>query len=234
MSTFAPALPHGALTEVFQDVFVVTGRFRFGPGLTITRNMTVVREGNALTLVNSVRLSPQGESELAKLGVVKHLVRLGAFHGADDPYYKNRYKPILWAPPGIRHKAELTTDRELKPGASPIKKSRVFLFEKGKRPEAALVLERDGGILLTCDSYQHWTNFDGCSLLSKWMMKVMGFGPTVVGGPWAREMGPGVQEDFARLLGMPFKHLISGHGTVLRDEARPGLEIAVANRFGKR
>lgn len=153
--SFPPALPHGPLIEVFQNVFVVTGSFRFGPGLTITRNMTVVREGGELTLINSVRLTPQGESELAKLGIVKRLVRLGAFHGADDPYYKNRYKPILWAPPNTRHKAELSTDRELKPGSSPIKKSKVFLFEKGKRPEAALVLERDGGILLTCDSYQH-------------------------------------------------------------------------------
>ena len=126
MPPFPPALPHGALTEVFQNVFVVTGSFRFGPGLTITRNMTVVREGGELTIVNSVRLTPQGESELAKLGIVKHLVRLGAFHGADDPYYKNRYKPTLWAPPNTRHKAELTTDRELKPGSSPIKNSKIF------------------------------------------------------------------------------------------------------------
>ena len=57
MPPFPPALPHGALTEVFQNVFVVTGSFRFGPGLNITRNMTVVREGGELTIVNSVRLT---------------------------------------------------------------------------------------------------------------------------------------------------------------------------------
>lgn len=231
MPEFPAALPHGPLAEVFPDVFLVTGGFRFAPGLSITRNMTVVRQGGDLTVVNSVRLSPDGEAELEKLGKVRHVVRIGAFHGADDPYYVHRFGAKLWAPPKTEHAGGAKSDEELRPGASPIEGSQVFLFEKAALPEAALVLDREGGLLLTCDSYQNWTSFDGCSLLGKLMMKAMGFGPTLVGGPWAKRMGSGVKADFGRLEELPFRTLIPAHGTVLRDDAKPGLRTAVSRRF---
>jgi len=227
MLDFPAALPHGTLAEVFPDVFVVTGGFRFAPGLTITRNMTVVREGSELTLINSVRLTQAGEDELARLGEVKHLVRLGAFHGLDDPYYAQRYKPTFWAPPGTKHQGNLPHDRDLKPGSAPLDDLSVFVFAEGRQPEAALILDRADGILLTCDSYQHWTTLEGCSLLGKIMMKLMGFGPLHIGTPWLKAMGSGVKADFERLLERPFVHLIPGHGTVLKDAAKEGLRTAM-------
>jgi hypothetical protein len=232
MVDFPPALPHGPIEEIFPDVFQVRGSFRFGPGLTITRNMTIVRQGGELTLVNSVRLSPDGEADLERLGKVTHLVRIGAFHGADDPWFVHRFSAKLWAPPGTRHRGPITTDRELKPGESPIEGSIVFAFERAKRPEAALLLEREGGILLTCDSYQNWTTFAGCSLLGKVMMRAMGFGPTLIGGPWVKAMGPDVRTDFGRLVELPFRHLAPAHGTMLEGAAKEGLRTAVGRRFG--
>ncbi|MBI5531582.1 MAG: hypothetical protein HY898_02630 [Deltaproteobacteria bacterium] len=232
MADYLPAMPHGPIVEEFPNVFVVTGGFRFAPALSITRNMTIVRQGGELILINSVRLTPDGEAELAKLGKVTHLLRIGAFHGADDPYFMDRYAPVLWAPPKTRHKGGLTTGRELKPGDSPLDKATVFGFEHGRRPEVALILEHEGGVLVTCDSYQNWTTFEGCSTLGKVMMRLMKFGPTLIGGPWTKEMGPGVRADFDRLLEAPFQHLISGHGTVLRDKAKEGLRTAIAHRFG--
>ena len=89
MSAFAETLPHGDIDEIFPDVFLVRGTFRAGPGLSFGRNMIVLREGDALTLVNSVRLSPEGERALDRLGTVRHLVRLGFFHTRDDPYYRS-------------------------------------------------------------------------------------------------------------------------------------------------
>lgn len=231
MPDFPAAQPHGPLTEIFPDVFFVTGGFRFAPGLAITRNMTVVRDGRDLTVVNSVRLSPEGEAELEQLGTVRHVVRIGAFHGADDPYFVHRFGAKLWAPPGTEHAAGLKSDADLVPGSSPIADSRVFLFERARMAEAALILEREGGLLLTCDSYQNWTDFEGCSLLGKLMMKAMGFGPTLVGGPWAKRMGPDVRTDFDRLEDLPFSSLIPAHGTVLRGAAKPGLRAAVTARF---
>lgn len=233
MDAFLPALPHGPLAEVFPDVFVVRGGFRIAPGLSITRNMTVVRQSGELVVLNSVRLTPEGEAALDRLGRVTHLVRLGAFHGADDPYYADRYRPTLWGPPGTKHKGGLTGGRELGPDACPVVGAEAFLFEKARRPEAALLIAREGGVLVTCDSYQHWTTFEGCSLLGRITMHVMGFGPTIVGGPWAREMGPAVRDDFERLLALPFRHLVPGHGSVLRDTAQEGLRAAVVRRYGR-
>lgn len=231
MADFPAAQGNGPITEVFPDVFLVRGNFRFAPGLRITRNMTIVRQGGELSLINSVRLTPESEAELAKLGKVTHLLRIGAFHGADDPYFVDRYHPTLWAPPRTRHLGGLKTDRELKPGDCPLEHTTVFAFDHGRLPEVALLLEREGGVLVTCDSYQNWTTFEGCSLLGKVMMRAMGFGPTLIGGPWAKQMRPAVRADFDRLLELPFRHLIPGHGTVLRDTAQPGLRTAIANRF---
>src|SRR5688500_16275030 len=108
-----PCPPYTSIKEIFPDVFQVEGGFRFGPGMWITRNMHVVRQGKELTLINSVRLCPEREADLLALGEVKHLLRIGEFHGADDPYYVHRFKPTLWAPPGMKHRApDLKTNEE--------------------------------------------------------------------------------------------------------------------------
>lgn len=232
MTEFLPAMPHGPVTELFPDVFMVTGGFRFGPAFSITRNMTIVRQGKSLTVINSVRLSPEGEAELEKLGKLEHVVRIGAFHGADDPYYVSRFGAKLWAPARTRHHRGIRHDHELGPGNTPIERSSVFLFEKGRAPEATLRLDHEGGVLVSCDSYQNWTSFEGCSLLGRVVMRAMGFGPTLIGGPWTKHMGPAVREDFDRLLEEPFEHLIPGHGAPLRKDAKAGLRKAIARRFG--
>ena len=102
MSDFPAAMPHGPITEVFPDVFFVTGTMRgefFGTMWQFSRNMTIVRDGRDLTLVNSVRLSPDGLAQLDKLGTVKNVVRLGDMHGLDDAFYVDRYRATFWALP---------------------------------------------------------------------------------------------------------------------------------------
>lgn len=230
MADFPRALPHGPLSEIFPDVFFVMGGFRFGPGISITRNMTVVRQGGELVVLSSVRLGPEGEAALDRLGKVKHVIRVGEFHGADDPYYVERYGATLWAPKGAPLQPGLKA-RDLVPGEGPLEGARVFAFDKARGHEVAVLLERDGGALVTCDSYQNWTSFDGCSALGKVMMRAMGFGPLLIGGPWAKRMGPEVRADFDRLLDEPFRHLIPSHGTVLRDSAKEGLRTAIAKRY---
>jgi hypothetical protein len=226
----AEAMPHGVIGEVFPHVFFVTGGFRFGPGLSISRNMTVVRSGGELTVINSVRLDADAERELEKLGKVAHVIRLGFFHGKDDRYYVERFGAKLWGPPRMPHPPGIAAE-ELRTDTSPIEGSQIFCFERGFEPEAALLLDREGGVLVTCDSYQNWTTFDGCSFLGGIMMRAMGFGPTHIGSPWAKRMGPDVRGDFDRLRELPFRHLVPAHGTVLKDEARPGLDAAIAKRF---
>jgi len=63
MSAFADPLPHGGIDEIFPDVFLVHGTFRSGPGISFGRNMIVLREGDTLTVVNAVRLTPDGRPQ---------------------------------------------------------------------------------------------------------------------------------------------------------------------------
>lgn len=224
MASFTPARPHGEITEVFPDIFMVTGTMRFMPGFTIPRNMTIVRQGDELTLLNSVRLSPEGEAALDALGKVRHLVRVGSFHGLDDPYYRERYKPTFWAPPG------LSADRTLSPGETPV--GEVFLFTRAREPEAALILP--GGVLLTCDSFQNWLDEDigACSWLGGAFMRRSGFRPELIGPFWLKKIGREVEKDFRELLDHPFRHAISGHGTPIRDRAADALRGEVRRSFG--
>ena len=102
---FPPALAHGDLEEVYPDVFFVTGMSKpnfQGKDFQFSRNMTVVREGKSLTLVNTVRLDATGLERLDALGSVANVVRIGAFHGRDDAFYADRYHAPLWALPGPR------------------------------------------------------------------------------------------------------------------------------------
>ena len=227
--THPPAMPHGSIDEVFPDVFVVRSSFRAGVGVSFERNMTIVRQGGELVIISSARLGDAGEAQLAKLGKVTHVVRIAAFHGADDPYYVERFGATLWGAPGMKHAVPA---KELGADATPFTKATVFRFEKGAWPELAIVLPVDGGVLVTGDSYQNWTTLEHCSWLARRVMPIMGFGPTSIGKPWAKKMGPAIKEDFARLVEVPFRHLIPGHGSVLRDVARDRLPAAIAARYG--
>lgn len=231
MADFRPAYPHGRFDEVFPNLFFLRGSMRVGPGVSITRNMVVVRQGDELTLVNSVRLSDEGEAALEKLGTVRHLVRLGFAHGADDAYYVHRYKPTFWAPKRQRHAAGISPDYELRDRQTPIERSSAFSFDNAKLAEAVLLLDREGGVLVACDSYQNWTTLDGCSALGKLTLRVMRFGPTMIGGPWARIMGPSVKKDFDALAERDFRHLLPAHGEPLMGGAKDGLKTAIRHRF---
>lgn len=229
MTEFAPALPHAPIRELFPDVFVVRGSITLGPLVSIARNMIIVREGRDLTLVNSVRLSDEGERELEKLGRVKHLVKVGLYHTRDDAWVRHRFDPTYWAPVPKDDKTEKLVDG----GAGPLAKARVFSFEAAKEGEAALIVEQEAGnLLVTCDSVQNWTDTEGCSFVGGLVTRMMGFiEPAKIGPIWLKNMTQGqptkMKPDFERLLSLDFRHLIAGHGTLLRDEAKEALRASV-------
>lgn len=238
-TNFPRALPHDPIEEVFPDLFRVQGRFDMQPGVRITRNMIIVREGRELTLLNSVRLSPEGEEALATLGEVKHLVKLGAFHGMDDPYYVHRYRPTLWAFPRARHPEGLVTDATLEEGgALPFGGASLFVFRNARFPEGAILWERQGGVLLTCDAVQNLVDMRGSSLLARVVATLGGFKRAAgIGPPWRRAMqqpgGPPLVADFQRLLTLPFQHALTGHGPPLKDTAHRDLAATVEKVWGR-
>jgi hypothetical protein len=226
-----PAQPHGALQEVFPNIFVVRGSFRFMPLFSIARNMTILRQGDELIIFNSVRLDEEGQKQLDALGKVKHLVKLGFFHGYDDPYYLERYKPTYWAP---RPKDQATP---LAAGPVPFTEGDLFLFEKGNAGEAAIILPREGGnVLVTCDSVQNWVDIKGCSAIGGVFMRTFGFiEPAKIGPFWMKKItdnNPSIMKpDFDRLLEKDFDRLISAHGDVMTSGLKAALRRSVEKTF---
>jgi hypothetical protein len=229
MVEFPPQLPHGCFKELFPDVFFLTGQIRIesDPVSEFSRNMVVVREGDGLTLVNSIRLDDAGLAALDALGNVRNIVKLGGFHGRDDAFYLDRYAADLWAPDGMTYSRGEKTDRMLADGQNgPIAASVAFVFDTPKIPEAMLLIELHGGILLTCDSFQNMLGpdkyFNEAATKSK---RRLGFFKSAVVGPGWRKFAEPKQSDLKRVLELNFSHLVSAHGEPLLD----GAFKAVAN-----
>jgi len=215
-------MPHGDLQEVFPDIFFVTGTMRgefFGAMWQFSRNMVVIREGDDLTIVNSVRLDDDGLEQLESLGAVKNVVRIGDMHGLDDQFYVERYDATFWAMPGMGHDDGPTPDRELVPGGEmPVSDCELFTFETTNRPEGILRLDRDGGIMIACDSLQNWVApdefFDDSTVDT---MRGMGFfTPCNLGLAWLHGSEPEAP-DFERLKKVSFRHALCGHGVPAHD-----------------
>jgi hypothetical protein len=237
MDKLPPALPHGKIEEVFPDVFFVTGTMKtelMGAHWHFSRNMTVVRDGDALTLVNSVRLDDAGLAQLEALGRVTNVVKIGSLHGRDDAFYKARYAATFWALPGMQHEHGLTADKELSPeGETPFAGGSVFTFRTTKMPECILRIDREGGILVACDSLQNWMAPDEFfSDESRKTMTEMGFfQPSNLGPLWMQVTEPQGQ-DFVRLRELSFRHALCGHGAPLRDTAKEAYTDRFKHVFG--
>ncbi len=237
MSEYPEAMAHGDIEEVFPDIFVVTGTSRpifMEQQWQFSRNMTIVRDGDTLTLVNTVRLNDAGLSKLEALGKVQGVVKLGSYHGYDDPFYLDRYQAPLWALEGMEHESGRSTNKVLTVGGEmPFSKCSLFSFETAAKPEGILVLDREGGILLSCDSVQNWVApdrfFDEPSATK---MRELGFFRTANLGPgWLKASEP-KPSDFVRLKALSFRHLLSAHGVPLKDEAHTKLSATLESLFG--
>jgi hypothetical protein len=237
MNELPPALPHGKLEEIFRDVFFVTGTMKtvlMGADWHFSRNMTVVRDGDALTLINTVRLNGLGLTQLDALGRIANIVKIASLHGHDDAFYKSRYDVTLWAMSGMQHAHGLTTDRELIPGGEmPFRGCSVFAFRTTKLPECILRIDRAGGILVTGDSLQNWVAPDEFfSDQSRKMMTEMGFFQPANLGPLWMQVNEPKAEDFVRLRELSFRHVLCGHGVPLRDTAKEAYTDRFHRVFG--
>ncbi len=237
MNELPPALPHGKLEEIFPDVFFVTGTMKtvlMGADWHFSRNMTVVRDGDALTLINTVRLSGLGLTQLEALGRIANIVKIASLHGHDDAFYKSRYDAMLWAMSGMQHAHGLTTDRELIPGGEmPFRGCTVFAFRTTKLPECILRIDRAGGILVTGDSLQNWVAPDEFFAdQSRKMMTEMGFFQPANLGPLWMQLNEPKAEDFVRLRELSFRHVLCGHGVPLRHIAKEAYTDRFHRVFG--
>lgn len=233
MSEYHPAMPHGPIEEVFPNVFFVTGTMSaefFGSMWKFSRSMTIVREDGKLSLINTVRLDEAGLAALDKLGKVTNVVRIGDMHGVDDPFYVERYNAQYWAMTGMGSRGVEVNHVLTVGGEMPFSDCSMFAFTTTQRPECILRLDREGGIMIACDSLQNWVASDEFfdeETVGK--MTEMGFfTPTSLGLAWLHESQPKA-DDFVRLKTVPFRHALCGHGEPARD-AMDGYH-ATFNRF---
>lgn len=240
-----PALPHGTLDEVLPGLFFVTGTIRMGAGMTFSRAMTAVKEGERLVLVNTVRLDEPGLAALDRLGRVTDVIRLAGNHGSDDPFYRERYGAKVWAlkdspyVPGFDPKAEPYFEPDVRFDATsslPISGAKVHLF-RSTPPEALLVLPVHGGTAIAGDALQNWSGTDAYfSWLGSVVMRMMGFmKPFNVGPGWLAQCKP-PPEDLRAVLTLSFENVLPSHGTPViggaREKYRSAIEAAAIKRGG--
>jgi len=230
------AQAHDPIEELFEDVYWVHGSMRMGPGMRINRNMVVLRHEGELTLLNPIRLSEAGEKDLLALGAVKHIVRIGYFHAMDDAYYVDRHAARFWCQAGSERVPGPKPDELIEEGSVlPVPDTKVFAFSDTRFPECAVLLQRHGGLLITCDSVQHHVDSSGCSLPAKAALVLMGLKhPVNIGPPWRKFMtkeGDSLKADFERLMRLEFDHAIGAHGSLCRGGARDGLAATMARVF---
>lgn len=235
-----PARKHGALAEVLPDLFFVTGTVQMPGPLPVrfSRNMTVVRRGERLVLVNSVRLDDAGLAALDKLGKVTDVIRLAANHGMDDPFYAERYGAKVWAVKGQRYTAGFDTSRpdtyftphhELDATTAPPIEGAKLVVLDSTPPEGMLLLAEHGGVMISGDCLQNWAAPDAYfSWLGKVVLKRMGFiRPHNIGPGWLKQGKP-PKDQLRAILDHRFANVLPSHGTPVIGDAvacyRPAID----------
>ncbi len=237
--SFPPALPHDPIEQIAPDLFMVRGCVKLNALMTITRNMAILRHEGELTLINPVRLDATGDARLRELGVPKRILRLGPMHGCDDPYYRQEFGVELWAVGDSESYPEPKPDVYVTPEtALPFPNARYLPIDGAKQKEGVLLLERDGGILLTVDAIQHYGDYQHNNLPARIMMPLIGFAKTTILGPmWLKMMTPegtSLEASFRTLLEHRFEKLFSAHGSLLEHGARDMLEAAIVKAYPAR
>ncbi|KTC82753.1 hypothetical protein [Legionella cincinnatiensis] len=226
MSEYSPLWPHGEIIKEFECIYVVRGSnitYFENKKIQHSRNMTIIANDGDLALINTVRLNEDELRKLDALGDVKHVIRIGAFHGRDDQFYLDRYNACLWTvqPKEQASNPHHSTTQYLKDADKlPIKNTQFFMFKNATPAEGFLYFDNDGGIIISCDSIKNWVSVDQffSEETAKMAISQGEIAKARISPIWLKATG--VQgNDFAHLLKLRFKHLISAHGDVLRNTA---------------
>lgn len=234
--SYAPIYPHGDLEEIGSDIFMVRGSIKMNPVVRITRNMALVREGQEVALINPVRVDERVLAQITKLGKISHVIRTGAFHGIDDPYYVDKFSAAMWAQPGGVTYVEPKIDHEISETTSlPFSRATIVAFKNTKEPECGVHIADGDGLLLTCDAIQNYGDYSYNNLPARLMMPFIGFPKeTLVGPVWTKLMATergSLEDDLRQLLKLDFNRLLAAHGTYLASGAHAAVRAAIDKAF---
>jgi len=235
-----PALKHGELREILPGIHFVTGTIKLPGPLPVrfSRNMTVVKSGDRVVVINSVRLDDAGLAALDKIGKVTDVVRLAGNHGMDDPFYAEHYGAKVWVVKGQRYTAGFKTSspktyfqphHEMDATTKlPIDGAKLIMIDS-QPSEGMLLLPDHGGVMISGDCLQHWATPDEYfSGLGRFLMRRMGFvKPHNIGPGWLKQCKP-PKEQLRGVLGHTFANVLPAHGAPVIGNAtelyRPALE----------
>lgn len=234
-NSYPSATPHDSIEPLFENVYWVHGSIKVGPGMTMNRNMVIIKSTNGLTLINPIRLNIKEEERLLALGNISVVIRLGDFHGLDDQYYVDKFNAQFWCQAGQSTYKFPVVDTVIKESTSPpFLNAEFFIYSSSKYPEAALLL-KDCQLLITTDSIQNLTDWSYTTLFTQFMLKLMGFKlGLIIGKPWLKRVTPkggSMLGDFEKLMELDFKHIIAAHGTPLRETAKQQLKHVMSETF---
>ena len=252
------AARHGKIQHVVDDIYMVRGKMPSTPSrplferlfLYYSRTMTILRRRNdagdyELTLINSVRLNDGALQQLAKLGAVKHVVRLGSFHGVDDAFYVQNYTAKYWVVDGMNNATGLAVEPEILSKTNlPIDDADLFSFDDLPYPEAIIVLQSTrhrGGVAITTDAIQNHRSvfdIDNSPLVSLAIWRIGLVGKARLGPIWLREQAAGSEAgigmakffkpQFERLLAQyDFDMLMPGHGWPIHRDTKAAIQSSV-------
>lgn len=214
-------MEHGPIVEVIPDIFVVSGVMRSEQNSTtaqFSRNMVIIREGEHLTIVNSILLDEDGLDELECLGMVTNVVSLGQAHGRDDEFYLDRWGGKLWAPANLQHRSGRAVDVTLVPeGPFPVENCSYIGFSATTgSDEGVLLLNRAGGIALVCDSFLNWPQADSYfdEPTAHSMQEAGLLNGLQIGADWLKRSQPTANE-FSPFAKHSFENLLPAHGVAI-------------------
>ena len=236
VENFHVVQPQEPLVEVLPDLYLLRGSIKLAPGISINRNMVVIREGGELTLIGAVRMTPDNEGRLEELGRVTNLVRIST-HGVDDAYTKSRFGTRFWCFSGTEAAYERPAPDEVfdESHGLPFLSADLHRFRGINGSEVALIWRKNDGVLITSDALQHYGDWRFFNAPSRLIHPLMGFSRGMIVGPvWHRMLTEDesvLRRSFESLLDGDFKHMMGLHGTLCRDVAKDRIRAAIVREF---
>lgn len=261
------AARHSKIQHISDDIYMVRGKMpstRSRPlferlFLYYSRTMTIIRRKNdagdyELTLINSVRLNEKTLAQLAELGAVTNIVRLGSFHGVDDAFYVQHYGAQYWVVEGMKNAPGLDLEPEILSETNlPVAGAQLFSFDDLPYPEAIIILpptRQRSGVAITTDAIQNHRSIfdiDNALLVSLVIWRIGLAGTARLGPIWMREQTPGAasapdlpaaekkrnmvvffKPQFERLLRhYNFGMLMPGHGWPIYQDAKTAIHSSM-------
>jgi len=224
--------PHGELEEVAENVYVVMGSHVIAMGLRVGLTMTIIKQGDELTIINANRFNKDVEDQILKLGKIKHIVRLSSMHGACDQYFVDKYQPTFWDLPSPEDKLP-KGDKSLEDGTDfPIDGAKVLMMQDLKMPEAVVWIPHAGGTLIAGDIIQNGRPRPHGSWLGKVFSRGVGFMNGHCGCPPLYRTSVDIGKDmyspnFPRIFELEFENIVSGHGPHQVGGAKEDLQLGI-------